>query len=42
MEEHWKSGYSNARQTLANPKVLQLPDRLDGVCTFDIGEDQSC
>jgi NTE family protein len=41
MEEHWQSGYSNARQTLANPEVLQLPDRLEGVRTFDIGEDRS-
>jgi NTE family protein len=39
MEEHWKSGYSNARQTLAHPEVLQLPDRLVGVRTFDLGED---
>jgi NTE family protein len=38
MEEHWKSGYENAMRTLANPEVLQLPDRLEGVRTFDIGE----
>jgi NTE family protein len=31
MEEHWQAGYSNARQTLANPEGLQLPDRLEGV-----------
>ena len=37
MEEHWQTGYSNARQTLANPEVLELPDRLEGVRTFDIG-----
>jgi NTE family protein len=36
MEEHWKSGYENARQTLADPEVLQLPDRLEGVKVFDI------
>ncbi len=41
MEEHWESGYHNARQTLANPQVLELPDRLEGVRTFDVGEDQS-
>jgi NTE family protein len=41
MEEHWKTGYSNARQTLANPQVLELPDRLEGVRTFDCGEQQS-
>ncbi len=40
MEEHWKTGYHNAKHTLANPEVLQLPDRLEGVRTFDLGEDQ--
>jgi hypothetical protein len=41
MEEHWQSGYRNARQTLANPEVLQLPDRLEGVRTFDIGQERA-
>jgi NTE family protein len=41
MEEHWSAGYSNARETLKNPEVLQLPDRNVGVRTFDIGEDQN-
>ena len=36
MEEHWKSGYENAMQTLAAPDVMQLPDRLEGVKIFDI------
>jgi len=40
MEEHWGAGYRNARKTLANPEVLQLPDREEGVCTFDIGENE--
>jgi NTE family protein len=40
MEEHWSAGYHNARKTLANPEVLQLPDREEGVRTFDIGEDE--
>ena len=40
MEEHWRTGYSNARQTLANPEVLQLPNRLEGVRTFDIGQER--
>jgi len=39
MEEHWSSGYRNARKTLANPEVLQLPDREEGVRTFDISEE---
>ena len=34
------AGYANARETLANPEVLQLPDRREGVRTFDIGEDR--
>jgi NTE family protein len=41
MEEHWKSCYENARDTLANPHVLQLPDRIEGVRTFDIDEDRA-
>jgi NTE family protein len=38
MEEHWSAGYNNARATLANPKVLELPDRREGVRTFDVGD----
>ena len=30
MEEHWASGYRNAQDTLANPEVLELPDRRKG------------
>jgi|SRR6516162_1264341 NTE family protein len=41
MEEHWQAGYSNARETLANPEVLQLPDRLEGVRTFDVGQERA-
>ena len=40
MEEHWQTGYNNARQTLASPEVLQLPNRLEGVRTFDFGKDR--
>jgi len=40
MEDHWMTGYRNARQTLALPGVLQLPDRIEGVRTFDIGQDR--
>ena len=39
MEEHGSADYHNARRTLANPEVLQLPDRREGVRTFDIGRD---
>jgi NTE family protein len=41
MEEHWKTGYENALETLTNPQVLELPDRLEGVRTFDRGEQHS-
>jgi NTE family protein len=41
MEDHWSAGYSNARANLANPEVFQLPDRAEGVRTFDISEDRS-
>ncbi len=37
MEEHWAAGYRDAQMTLANPDVLRLPDRLEGVRTFDLG-----
>ncbi|HYV69294.1 MAG TPA: patatin-like phospholipase family protein [Pseudolabrys sp.] len=36
MEEHWKSGYSDAVRTLRHPEVLQRPDGADGVFTFDL------
>jgi NTE family protein len=36
MEEHWNAGYRNAVRTLSNPEVMELPDRLEGVRTFDV------
>ncbi|MGZ3409474.1 MAG: patatin-like phospholipase family protein [Xanthobacteraceae bacterium] len=39
MEEHWRTGYENARRTLANPEVMQPPDRSEGVRTFDMGQE---
>jgi NTE family protein len=36
MEEHWKSGYSDMKRTLAYPEVLQRPTSMDGVFTFDL------
>jgi NTE family protein len=36
MEEHWKSGYENAKQTLSTPGIMELPDRLEGVKIFDV------
>jgi len=41
MDDHWTAGYSNARASLANPEVFQLPDRQEGVRTFDVGDNRS-
>jgi NTE family protein len=35
MEEHWQSGYADAVGTFSHPEVLQRPDKLEGVRTFD-------
>lgn len=39
MEEHWRSGYNDAVRTLRHPEVLQRPNDLDGVFTFDLAYD---
>ena len=39
MEEHWQSGYNDAVRTLRHPEVLQRPQGLDGVSTFDLAVD---
>jgi NTE family protein len=41
MEEHWKSGYDDARRSLAQPEVMQLPDPIEGVQTFDFNKNDS-
>jgi NTE family protein len=41
MEEHWESGYENARRTLAEPEVMRLPDPIEGVRVFDLCKDES-
>src|SRR5215475_14202392 len=41
MEEHWESGYDNARRTLAEPEVMRLPDPIEGVRIFDVCKDDS-
>ncbi len=38
MEEHWQSGYEDAVLTLSYPEVLQRPDSLECVRTFDLAE----
>jgi NTE family protein len=35
MEDHWQAGYGDAVRSLSHPEVLQPPDRLEGVRTFD-------
>ncbi|MFZ3234992.1 MAG: patatin-like phospholipase family protein [Stellaceae bacterium] len=39
MNEHWASGYNDAVRTLRHPEVLQRPEGLDGVFTFDLAVD---
>ena len=38
MEEHWKTGYNDAVCTLRHPEVLQRPDEVNGVFTFDLAK----
>ena len=35
MEDHWQAGYGDAVRSLSHPEVLQRPDKLGGVRTFD-------
>jgi NTE family protein len=39
MVEHWETGYANARRSLAEPEVMQLPDPIEGVRIFDVCKD---
>jgi NTE family protein len=39
MEEHWQAGYDDADRALSHPEVLERPDRLEGVRTFDFKQD---
>ena len=39
MEEHWRSGYNDAVRTLRHPEVLQRPQVMEGVFTFDLAVD---
>jgi NTE family protein len=40
MEEHWKAGYSDAVRTLRYPEVLQRPDGVEGVFSFDLAKQE--
>ena len=35
MEEHWAAGYRDTVHTLSHRQIFELPDRLEGVRTFD-------
>jgi len=35
MEEHWAAGYDDVARAISHPEVLQHPDKMEGVRTFD-------
>ena len=35
MNEHWQSGYQDAKLTLKHPEIFERPTNHDGVATFD-------
>jgi NTE family protein len=39
MEEHWRTGYHDAVRTLRHQGVLERPNNLEGVSTFDLTHD---
>jgi NTE family protein len=39
MNEHWTAGYHDAVRTLRHPEVLQRPEDMNGVFTFDLAVD---
>jgi NTE family protein len=38
MKEHWKAGYNDACRTLRHPEVLARPSNIEGVFSFDLGQ----
>jgi NTE family protein len=36
MQEHWRAGYHDAVRTLRHPEVLERPNNLEGMSTFDV------
>ena len=38
MEDHWRAGYHDTVRTLRHPEVLERPNSVDGVFTFDVAE----
>lgn len=39
MEEHWRAGYNDTIRTLRHPEVLERPDNVEGLMTFDLAVD---
>ena len=39
MEDHWRAGYQDTVRTLRHPEVLERPNNLAGVFTFDLAQD---
>jgi NTE family protein len=39
MEEHWATGYEDARRALAEPEVMRRPDPIEGVRIFEVCKD---
>jgi NTE family protein len=35
MEEHWAVGYEDVVRAISHPEVMQCPDKMEGVRTFD-------
>jgi len=35
MEEHWAAGYEDVVRAISHPEVLEHPDKMEGVRTFD-------
>jgi NTE family protein len=38
MEDHWRAGYHDAVRTLRHQEVLERPNHLEGVFTFDLAQ----
>ena len=38
MEDHWRAGYRDTIRTLRHVEVLERPDNLEGVMTFDLAQ----
>ncbi len=36
MSEHWQAGFDDGVASLRHPEVLQLPNKLEGIRTFDL------